>query len=172
MTNSLLVQWVRQFIREFGAVNVKSPLKSAKCSQAWKPPTNFVFKVNVPATIFSSQHMCGVGVVIKDEMGLVVGALSKMLNFPLGSLEAEAKAFEKGVLFAKDIGIHEIILEGDSMVVSNAILGKSPPSSIASVVYGIVSLSRRFEVSHVCRNGSMTAHLLVKHAKGVGHYVT
>ena len=69
-----------------------------------------MFKVNVDAAIFSSQRTCEVGVVIRDEMGLMVGAPSKRLNFPLGSLEAKAKAFEEGVLFAKDIGIHEIIL--------------------------------------------------------------
>ena len=58
---------------------MKSPLESAKCSQTWKLPTNAVFKVNVDvdAAIFSSQYMCGVGVGIRDEMRLVVGALSK-----------------------------------------------------------------------------------------------
>ncbi|KAL0010526.1 hypothetical protein SO802_005634 [Lithocarpus litseifolius] len=34
MTNSLLVLWVRQFISDFRAVNVKSPLESSKYSQA------------------------------------------------------------------------------------------------------------------------------------------
>nr|POE75969.1 hypothetical protein CFP56_23432 [Quercus suber] len=91
-------------------------------------------------------------------------------------VEAKAKAFEECVLVAKDIGIHEVILVGDSLVVSNAIFGISlSPSSIASIVYGIVSLShtfRRFEVSHVCRNGFSPVHLLAKHAQGVEYYVT
>lgn len=34
--------------------------------------------------VFSLQHMCGVGVVIKHDKGLVVGALNKKLNLPLG----------------------------------------------------------------------------------------
>ena len=83
MTNSLLVLWVGQFISDFKVVNVKSPLESAKYSYAWKLTTDVVFKVNVDAAIFSSQHMCGVGVVIRDEMGLVVGALSKRLKVVL-----------------------------------------------------------------------------------------
>ena len=91
-------------------------------------------------------------------------------------MEAKAKAFEEGVLFAKDIGIHEVILVGDSLVVSNGILGISlSPSSIASIVYEIVSLSHtfhKFEVSHVSRNGFRLVHLLAKHAQGVEHYVT
>nr|POE82014.1 hypothetical protein CFP56_43174 [Quercus suber] len=73
MTNSLLVQWFGQFNSDFKAVNVKSPLESTKYSQAWKLPTDVVFRVNVDAAIFFSQRMCGVGVVIRDEMGLVFG---------------------------------------------------------------------------------------------------
>ena len=61
----------------------------------------------------------------------------------LGSLEAEAKAYELRIMF--DMGFHEIALEGDSVMVSNAIAGTSPPpSSIASVVYGISSLLSAF----------------------------
>ena len=83
MTKSLLVLWVGQFINDFKFVNVKSPLESAKYSQAWKLPTDVVFKVNVNAIIFSFQHMCGVGVMIRDEMGLVVGALSNRFKIPV-----------------------------------------------------------------------------------------
>ena len=53
----------------------------------------------------------------------MVDALSKMLHQPLGPLEVKAKAFEVGLLFARDIGLHEIILEGDSIVVANSIAG-------------------------------------------------
>ena len=78
---------------------MKLPLASTVCSRAWNPPTAPLFKINANAAIFPFQRMCGVGVVVRDEMGLVVGALSKRLNVPLGLLEAEAKAFEEGVLF-------------------------------------------------------------------------
>ena len=84
------------------------------------------------------------------------------LNQHLGSLEVEAKAYELGIMFAKDMGFHEIVLEGDSVMVSNAIAGISPPpSSIASVVYGIsflLSAFRRFSISHG-RKGNQVAHL-------------
>ena len=63
-----------------------------------------------------------------------MGALSMKLNQHLGSLEVEAKAYELGITFAKDMGFHEIVLEGDFVMVSNAIAGISPPpSSITSI---------------------------------------
>ena len=91
-----------------------------------------------------------------------MGALSMKLNQHLGSLEVEAKAYELGITFAKDMGFHEIVLEGDFVMVSNAIAGISPPpSSITSIVYGISSLLsafRRFSISHG-RKGNQVAHL-------------
>lgn len=73
----------------------------------------------------------------------------------------------EGWLFAREIVIREIILEGDSLVVANSIAGRSPePSSIALIVYGITSLShefRGFQVSHT-RIGNQPAHSLAKHA--------
>ena len=87
-----------------------------------------------------------------------MGALSMKLNQQLGSLEAEAEVYELGILFAKDMGFHEIALKGDPLFVSNAIVGISlPPSSIASIVYGIISLLsafRSFSISHVGRKGN------------------
>ena len=80
------------------------------CSRAWNPLTAPLFKINADVAIFPFQRVCGVGVVVRDEMGLVVGALSKRLNVPLGPLEAEAKAFEEGVLFIFSIFINQMAL--------------------------------------------------------------
>ena len=139
-----------------------------QCRQVWSPPDTSVFKVNVDRAVFVQQSKSGVGVVICNCEGLFMGPLSMKLNQHLGSLEAEAKSYELGIMFAKDMGFHEIVLEGDLVMVSNAIAGISPPpSSIASVVYGISSLLsvfHRFSISHVSRKGNQVAHLLAKHA--------
>ena len=80
-------------------------------------------------------------------------ALSKKIMAPLGVVEAEAKAFEAGILFAKDIGIQEFILEGDSTIIYKALCDtSSPPSSVVPVTIGIHALCRDFrrvEFSHV-----------------------
>ena len=103
----------------------------------------------------------------------MLAAVSKNFLLPLGPTEVQAKAFEESLLFACDIGVQEIILEGDSLGVANCIAGKSsPPSSVASVLYGIISLSHdfcSFQVSHKRRNGNKLAHLLAKHAQNFEH---
>lgn len=50
--------------------------------------------------------------LICDSHSQVVATMSKKINAPLRALEAEAKAFEVGLQFVMDVGIHDFILEG------------------------------------------------------------
>ena len=58
--------------------------------------------------------MIGVGVIIRDHEGSVVSAMSKCIPFPLGPLEAKAKAMDEATLFARDVGVRDIIFELES----------------------------------------------------------
>ena len=46
---------------------------------------------------------------------------------PLKAVEVEAKAVETGLQFAKDLLIHDFILESDSLLVINALKELSSP---------------------------------------------
>ena len=64
-----------------------------------------------------------------------MGALSKKLYFPLGALEAEAKAMECGIIFAWELGLRQVIIEEDSQVVIQALECETPaPISIQQVI--------------------------------------
>ena len=60
-----------------------------------------VYKANVDGAIFKEQLTSGLGVIIRDADGQVVGALSQQIYARLGALEAEAKAMEAVVMFAR-----------------------------------------------------------------------
>ena len=90
--------------------------------------------MNVDGAIFSDLKAVGLGAIIKDEKGCVVATLSRKIHTPLGVVEAEAKAVEMGLQFAKDIGVCDIILEGDSLNVYRALLGLLAPSPLVDAM--------------------------------------
>ena len=70
--------------------------------------------------------------------------------------------------------IQEFVLESDSLSLINALKETSPPfSSIAAVVYGLLSDSHNFrhvDFSHVRQQANKPAHLLAKYALGIDDF--
>ena len=135
---------------------------------SWQPLSHGLYKVNINDAVFSKRKQTGAGVVIRDKEGEVIAALSKKWKYPLGAIEAEAKAWEVGTLFAREVGIREAKFEGDSLVVCNALQGLvSPPSSVVNILAGFLdhaSHLRQWKVPHIKRQGNVPTHLLAQHA--------
>uniref|UniRef100_A0A7N2MTJ9 RNase H type-1 domain-containing protein n=1 Tax=Quercus lobata TaxID=97700 RepID=A0A7N2MTJ9_QUELO len=172
-----LVRWASQYMEEYKAATEMLVCKAmvADGVRSWIPPSENIFKINVDGAVFADQKAVGVGVIIRDEKGRLEAALSKKILAPLGAVEAEAMAYEQGLMFARDIGIHNFIIEGDSLIIYHALCESSnPPSSVAAVVQGIQEMCREFHgvmFSHVRRQGNQPAHLLAKHACGIVDFI-
>ena len=69
----------------------------------------------------------GFGAIIRDHVSRVEATLSKHFATPLGMLETKVKAMEERVLFPRDVGIRDIVVESDSMIVIDALMGSSDP---------------------------------------------
>ena len=100
-----------------------------------------------------------------------MGAMCKKLEFPLGALEVEAKAFEEGLILARDLGLRQVVLEGDAKAVTDVLRGCcSPPLSIKMITDGIMGQKHNalaWEVCWVSRNCNRAAHLLARNAQFV-----
>ena len=73
-----------------------------------------MYKVNIDAIVFKEQRCYGIGVVIRNDKGQMMGALCKKITLPWGALEAKAKAAETDIMLAWDLGLKDIVVEGDS----------------------------------------------------------
>lgn len=126
------------------------------------------------ATIFSTQKAAGAGVIVQDHEGKFVAGLSKKIHAPLGTVEAKAKAFEGGIIFAKEVGIKEFVLEWDSLIIVQA-LKECPyaPSTVSHLIYGIQlnAKSLGMWLSYVKHQGNKPAHLLAKQGLADFSYV-
>ena len=100
---------------------------------------------------------------------------AKKIRAQLGVLEVEAKAYEAGVLLARQLGLNDGVLEGDSLTVSNALKRVSqPPTSAAAIVEGIHALGsdiRVVDYFHVRRTGNQLAHILARQAQSLANDV-
>ena len=103
----------------------------------WSPPPQDWYKVNVDAAVFREQGTCGIEVVIRNHKGQIIGAMCKQVFFPLRALEAEAKAAEAGILLGWDLGLKNIVVEGDAQLVTQALKGVDAPAiPILKIVEG------------------------------------
>lgn len=84
--------------------------------------------------------------------------------------------FQAGLLFTRDARIRDFILEGDSLIIFQALSEHSlPPFSIASIVFGLRSSTNDFcrdEFSHVKRQGCRPVNLLAKHVLDIDDFST
>ncbi|KAK9988305.1 hypothetical protein SO802_028544 [Lithocarpus litseifolius] len=106
-----------------------------------------------------------------------MGAMSKKLPFPLGPMEAEARAAEEGIILARELGLSKVVVEGDAKTIMMGLTDSAPnstPSSIQKVVEGAKLRLQNFKswlVQHVHRNCNTAAHVLARHVRNVMDYI-
>ena len=59
--------------------------------------------------------------VIRDQQGRLLAALCRKISAQMGPHEVEAKTYEASVLLTRHLGLRNAVLEGDSVIVSNAL---------------------------------------------------
>ena len=126
-------------------------------------------KVNFDGAIFDDLRVVGIGVVVRNEHGEVVTALAEQIPTPDSIFTLETLAARRVVLFARDIGLHHVVFEGDSEssihAISNRLLLHS---SCGHIIHDILLFSHSFQsfsFSHVCRQGNALVDALAKRAR-------
>ena len=166
--NGVLIRSEADYVDEIKKEKQPQLWQPPKTTRPWSPPRQDWYKINTDGVVFRDIGCCGSGVVIRNEEGQIMGAMSKRWDLPLGALEIEAKAVEDGVQLAWDLGLKRIIIESDSQTVVNAIRDQSVVlSSIQHVIEGIGVDLRWFDawkVSQICRETNSAAHILARNA--------
>ncbi|KAL0003476.1 hypothetical protein SO802_017257 [Lithocarpus litseifolius] len=132
----------------------------------WKPPPPGTVKINFDGAIFSTRSTAGLGIIARDQAGLVLAALSQEIPLPTSVETVEVIAARRAILFAKELGFARVMVEGDSEVVIKAIREKSLLSSaLGHILNDIHALSCSFSsisFHHTMRLGNSVAHCLAR----------
>ena len=135
----------------------------------WSAPTQTQYKANFDGALFSSTNAASLGVVIRDNVGAVIGALSMCIPLPQLVATVETLACKRAVQFAAEIGLHEVIFEGDAAGVIQAIKNREADQSAHGHIVGDiqdqVSLLAFSDFCFVPRSCNKVANALAKRAK-------
>nr|POE92192.1 hypothetical protein CFP56_53905 [Quercus suber] len=137
----VIVRCSLKLLEDFQSANERpcKPRIEDQPSVAWKPPPLGSFKVNINGALFSKTKQSGVGVMVCDEKGNVIAAMSRKLDLPLGALETKAKALEIGVKFAEEVGLRDVVFEGNSQLIINAVQGiGEAAASVQNIIHGVL----------------------------------
>ena len=106
---NLLNKRAEDFLIEFHQAQVHLGTATiAENENNWQPPPIFKFKLNFDAAVFIDLECSGMGVIIRNEKGEVMGAKSTKGPRVMDSLEAEALACRDAIEYAVDIGFYLI----------------------------------------------------------------
>ena len=172
---NLLNKRAEDFLIEFHQAQVHLGTATiAENENNWQPPPIFKFKLNFDAAVFIDLECSGMGVIIRNEKGEVMGA--KSTKGPrVMSLEAEALACRDAIEFAVDIGLFDIVIEGYCVQVINAIkdckVNLSRLGHVIEDIQVLISGLRWAEVRWVTRSANLVAHSLARYAKNISNDV-
>ena len=109
---------------EYRAIFPPTPPSRTRTRTRWKPPPVDIFKINFDGAVSAEESCSGVGVIVRNREGLVIAAMSEKIPQILQPIEIEAMAATRALEFAREVGISEAILEGDSVMVIKALATK------------------------------------------------
>lgn len=145
-------------------MRVTRPAK-VKRAVEWSRPENGVLKFNVDGAARGSPGLGGIGGVLRDWNGEVLGFFSK----PVGvvyAYEAEVMAMRSALDFCSEFNLRHIWLESDSTLAIGWVLSSDfRPWKLLNDLHAIDRLRAEvdcFKVSHVLREANEKADTLAK----------
>ncbi|KAL5550996.1 hypothetical protein UlMin_001172 [Ulmus minor] len=161
--------WARLHQADFLEANCRKgdPPKKVVASP-WQAPEVGYVKVNSDAAWCSKQKKFGLGSVICDYTGKVLGSVATPISSFVSVAVAESWALEKCASLAKQMGFSAVILESDCLGVIKALdsrtLHNSDISYVFDSIYEICNGFDMYKFSYTPRIGNQVAHSLVRTA--------
>ncbi|XP_042962509.1 uncharacterized protein LOC122296782 [Carya illinoinensis] len=94
-------------------------------SQLWKPPEWPFFKVNFYAAFDKDKDSMGMGIILRDPEGGLQASLIASKIHVLSDFQAEVSALHRAMELCIELGLNQVILEGDAKLVIDSINSKN-----------------------------------------------
>ncbi|KAL5567823.1 hypothetical protein UlMin_024398 [Ulmus minor] len=164
--NSCLA-WAQQHLEDFKTASNKQFIPHIPiAAPPWKPPEMGIVKINTDAAWCKRTKKFGLGVVIRDHFGSILGSAATPVSSSVSVDVAEGWALERGAWLAKYLGFPAIELESDCLGVVMALQQQihfiSEFSFVSDSIYDHCNTFQQFSFSYTPRTSNQVAHNLAK----------
>ncbi|KAK3188397.1 hypothetical protein Dsin_027958 [Dipteronia sinensis] len=167
-TSEDVLGWSVCFLNEFQNTNWPDE-KHKNVAQAtkmnWVNPDVGTFKVNTAAVSNGNHYKTGIGVIVRDHKGLVMGAITQPILSLYSPQVAKAIAILKGIQFAMEKDLLPTVIESDAKGVVELInRGVTPCSDVGVITTDILALlaTRPISIVYSSRPTNIVAVKLAK----------
>lgn len=109
-------------------------------SMQWKPPSRGFIKINVHVVVLRSSDQFSVGLVDRDNVGMVMFAKGRILTGSFSPKTAELFAMRERLLLARRMGCDRVVVESDAVQTINEVVEPSEFSPDNPVAQHILAL--------------------------------
>ncbi|KAL6222321.1 hypothetical protein ACLB2K_005713 [Fragaria x ananassa] len=114
---SHMVVWALQFLEDYQRLHVRPKKKGRRLTTKWSCPPSGRLKINVDGAYKKEEGTGGLGVIVRDEQGRCVAALSRHVYHAQSALHVEAETLQAGLLIAICNQWTKIEVESDSAII-------------------------------------------------------
>ena len=117
------------------------------------------------ASVLPGVEHIGIGAVLRDEKGIILGAVAKSVEGSFSPFLAECIALREGLIFTKDLNLGPIVVDTDAfnvvtVVGDNCALSMEGP--ILEDVKQLLVQMQETNIHHIGRSVNHVAHLLAR----------
>uniref|UniRef100_A0A803PV21 Reverse transcriptase n=1 Tax=Cannabis sativa TaxID=3483 RepID=A0A803PV21_CANSA len=138
----------------------------SKDLEHWRKPIVHKYKINVDGAIFEAENCFGVGIIIRDQAGYLVEAVSTRKIGVVTPEIAEVIGVKEALSWIKNHDLSDVEIESDSLVVVQAINGEvQMPSQFGMIVQDcrlMISTLNNVLISFVKRSANKAAHCVAR----------
>ncbi|OMO99000.1 reverse transcriptase [Corchorus capsularis] len=163
------------YFKEYARCKKAAAIRQKPDPPRWSPPVSEIVKINFDAAVSAAKKIGAYGVVARNSSALPLGACSGMIPHVVDAYIAESFAAVRALSWAREMGFHRIILEGDALNIIRKINShESDFSPIGAYVEEARSLKILFQncsLQHIGKSGNMVAHHLAQHGLSINEKI-
>ncbi|MFQ6657466.1 hypothetical protein Gotur_027127 [Gossypium turneri] len=156
--------FIKSCVQDSSSCKIKGLSSVMQRNVLWRPPKSWVIKLNFDSSFASNTNFSISAVLARDLEGQIMGACTYLLLDVADAFVPEAKACERALYFALDMGFKKVIPEGDSLTVikklNSNIVDRSVLRPISQHIHFLAGFFKEVTYLFVPREANKAAHEL------------